>query len=175
MAGKDVIVTALDRNWGMVDRALEGLDEATLAKQPNDQSNSIAWLLWHMSRVVDGFINRRLEPGPLLWEEDGWCRKFGMEDDPRATGAGWSSEQIAAWVPPSRETLLGYYEATKTCARDYLSSLSDADLGKDLVIPSATEPRPVHDMLGILIFDNVVHGGQIAYLRGYYQGMGWFL
>jgi len=26
-----------------------------------------------------------------------------------------------------------------------------------------------------VVFDNCVHGGQIAYLRGYYKGMGWFL
>ena len=49
MAATDVIKTALERNWGMVDRALEGLDDATLARQPNANSNSVAWLLWHMT------------------------------------------------------------------------------------------------------------------------------
>ena len=174
MAAKDVITAALNRNWDMVDRALEGLDETVLARQPNAESNSIAWLLWHMSRVVDNFMNSRLRSRSLIWEADGWCEKFGMGDDPEASGAGWTTEQVAGWAAPSRETLTGYYEATKECAREYLSSLSDGDLEKSLVVPPVPEPRPVHDLLGILIFDNVVHGGQIAYLRGYYRGMGWF-
>jgi hypothetical protein len=28
-------------------------------------------------------------------------------------------------------------------------------------------------LLGVLVWDNCAHGGQIAYLRGYYEGMGW--
>ena len=64
MAATDVIKTSLERNWGMVDRALEGLDDAILAQQPNANSNSVAWLLWHMTRVVDTFVNSRLQSKP---------------------------------------------------------------------------------------------------------------
>ena len=71
--------------------------------------------------------------------------------------------------------MLGYFEAVKTSARDYLTSLTDADLSGSVVVQPANESRPVSDLLGILVYDNVVHGGQIAYLRGYYQGMGWFV
>jgi len=52
--------------------------------------------------------------------------------------------------------------------------LSASDLERQLEIP----PRPpmsIATFLGIVVFDNCVHGGQIAYLRGYYKGMGWFL
>ena len=79
------------------------------------------------------------------------------------------------WTTPSRDVLLGYYEAVKTSARDYLTSLKDADLSGSVVAPPGNESRPVSDLLGILVYDNVVHGGQIAYLRGYYRGMGWFV
>ena len=175
MAATDVIKTSLERNWGMVDRALEGLDDAILAQQPNANSNSVAWLLWHMTRVVDTFVNSRLQSKPQLWVQDGWHQKFGMNDDQGQTGQGMSSEDLATWATPSRNVLLGYYEAVKTGARDYLTSLTDADLSGSVVVPPATEPRPVSDLLGILVFDNVVHGGQIAYLRGYYEGMGWFV
>ena len=36
------LLTALDRNWEMIDAALEGLDEATLSRRPDDECNSIA-------------------------------------------------------------------------------------------------------------------------------------
>ena len=175
MAATVVIKTALERNWGMVDRAREGLDDATLAQQPNANSNSVAWLLWHMTRVVDTFVNSRLQSKPQLWVQDGWHQKFGLNDDPGQTGQGMSSEDLAAWTTPSRDVLLGYYEAVKTSARDYLTSLKDADLSGSVVAPPGNESRPVSDLLGILVYDNVVHGGQIAYLRGYYRGMGWFV
>ena len=36
MAVTDAIVTALERNWDMVDRALAGMDYETMARRPND-------------------------------------------------------------------------------------------------------------------------------------------
>ena len=174
MAATDVIKSAFDRNWSMVDRAIDGLDDATLARQPNDQSNSIAWLSWHMNRVVDVFINTRIQSKTQVWVQDGWHQKFGMSDDPGDVGGGWTAEQVAAWVPPAGEVLVGYYDAIKASAREYLSSLTDAGLEATVIAPPGSEPRPVSDLLGILVYDNLVHGGQIAYLRGYFTGMGWF-
>ena len=175
MAASDVISTSLERNWGMVDRALEGLDDAVLARQPNEESNSIAWLLWHMNRVVDRFINDRFQSKPQIWIEAGWHQKFSMDGDPETTGMGWTQEQIAQWNPPSKDVLVGYFEAVKTSAREYLSGLTDEGLAGSITVPPANEARPLSDMLGVLVYDNITHGGQIAYLRGYYQGMGWFV
>ena len=42
------------------------------------------------------------------------------------------------------------------------------------VIPPAPEPRTMAAALGQMTWDNVAHGGQIAYLRGLFQGMGWY-
>ena len=176
MAATDVIKTALERNWGMVDRALQDLDDATLARRVTDQCNSIARLLWHMNRVVDIFVNTRLRSNNQLWLQESWNQKFGMSDDSgEGSGSGWTAGQVAAWVPPPREVLLGYYEVTKDAAREYLASLTDADLDSSVTVPPANEPRPVQELLGLLVFDNVVHGGQIAFLRGYHDGMGWFV
>jgi hypothetical protein len=61
MSAAEGLLTALEWNWRMVDTTLEGLDEATMARQPHDHCNSIAWTLWHMNRVVDGFIHGRLQ------------------------------------------------------------------------------------------------------------------
>ena len=66
---------------------------------------------------------------------------------------------------------MGYYEAMKASAKDYLASLSDAELDQSVVV--GNESRAVSDLLGVLVYDNVVHGGQIAYLRGFFGGMGW--
>jgi hypothetical protein len=167
------LLTALDRNWEMIDAALEGLDEATLSRRPDDECNSIAWIMWHLNRVVDSFIHTRLQGAPQLWVQDGWHQKFGMSDDPEDRGVGWTAEQVGAWKAPSREVQLGYHEAIRAKTREYLLSLTYADLEERKVIPPAAQPRSVAAALGQMTWDAVAHGGQIAYLRGLYRGMGW--
>ena len=174
MSATETALSALERNWGMVDRALEDVDDAVLGTQPNSQSNSMGWLLWHMTRIVDRFVHTWCQDDPQLWVKGGWSDKFGLEDDVNNKGQGWTEEQVAAWQLPTKNLLVGYYDAVKTAAREYIQSLSASDLERQLTLP----PRPtasVGSFLGVMVYDNCVHGGQIAYLRGYYKGMGWFL
>ena len=173
MLPAESIIYALQRNWEMVDSALEGLDEAALARQPSEQCNSPAWILWHMTRVVDTFVHTRLRSIPQLWTQNGWHQKFDMPDDAEDRGVGWTAGQVAAWQPPAKEVQLGYYAAIKSAATEYLESLTVADLEKTMVIPPVAEPRSVAMLLGQFTWDNVAHGGQIAYLRGLFIGMGW--
>ena len=174
MSATESALTALERNWGMVDRALEDVDEAMLGSQPNDQSNSMGWLLWHKTRIVDRFIHAWCQDIPQLWLKDGWNERFGLDDDLNNTGQGWSEQQVAAWQLPAKESIVGYYDAVKVAAKAYIQSLSVSDLERQITIP----PRPtasIGSFLGVMVYDNCVHGGQIAYLKGYYQGMGWFV
>ena len=96
------INSALSRNWEMIDSALEGLDDATLSLQPNDHCNSIAWIMWHMNRVVDTFINTRILETAQLCVRDSWYSKYGMPEDPDDRGVGWTAAQVAAWSPRGR-------------------------------------------------------------------------
>ena len=173
MAANEGLLIAHQRNWEMIDAALETLDDSLLARQPAENCNSVAWIMWHMSRVVDTFIHTRLQGLPQLWLQSGWAQKFGMDADPEDRGVGWTGEQVAAWKAPAKDVQLGYYQAVKEEAEKYISSLSDGDLQVVSVIPPTPEPRSVAAALGQMTWDAVAHGGQIAYLRGLYQGMGW--
>ena len=174
MAAVEGVLSALERNWEMVDGTLAGLDDAILARRPTDQCNSIAWLLWHMTRVIDTFVHTRLQAQPQVWSRDGWHTRFGMDPDPDNRGVGWTAAQVARWTPPAKDIQVGYYEAIKQATRTYLTTLSDTDLEVRRVIPPVPEPRTVAAALGQMTWDNVAHGGQIAYLRGLFQGMGWY-
>jgi hypothetical protein len=173
MVPAEGLLTAHQRNWDMIDAALEGLDNATMSRQPDPECNSVAWILWHMSRVVDTFVHTRLQEKPQVWVQDGWHQKFGMAPDPEDRGVGWTASQVMDWNAPSKDVQLGYYRAVRTRARDFMSSLTYADLEKQKLIPPVTEPRTVAAALGQMTWDAVAHGGQIAYLRGLYKGMGW--
>ena len=64
MSATETAMSALERNWGMVDRALEDVDDVILRSQPNNQSDSMGWLLWHMSRIVDRFVHTGCQSSP---------------------------------------------------------------------------------------------------------------
>ena len=71
----------------------------------------MAWLVWHMTRVADRFIHARFQEAGQLWDAGGWHDKFGMDSDPDEFGIGWSTQQVADWDCPSRDVLMGYYDA----------------------------------------------------------------
>ena len=152
---------------------ITALDDEMLARIPAVQCNSIAWIIWHLDRVMDTFIHPRLRGLPQLWIKEEWAQKFGMAADPDDRGVGWTAEQVAAWKPPAKDVLLGYYQAVRGSTREYLPSLTSADLEKQVVYPPSADPRSTAAALGQMTWDIVAHGGQIAYLRGLYRGMGW--
>ena len=173
LSAADAVMWALERNWEMVESAIEGLDNKTMDSRPADHCNSISWILWHMNRVVDVFINTRLQFKTQLWVSHGWYQKFGMEKQAKVMGR--SEGEIVTWVAPPLEAQLGYFEAVKAAARDYINSLSAEDLDRRVTFPpeAQTQDHSLATALGQLVWDNVAHGGQIAYLRGLYNGLGW--
>jgi len=72
MAATDMISIDLERNWSMVDNAIKSLPDEELNQQLDDQSNSVAWHLWHMNRVVGNMIYARLQSQRQLWVLDEW-------------------------------------------------------------------------------------------------------
>ena len=172
MSGADSVMWSLERNWDMVRAALDGSDAETKANRPADHFNCIAWIFWHINRVVDNFIHPRLQPKPELWVRDGWHLKFGMDERPRVMGR--SPEDLTAWQTPSLQAQMGYFEAVKADAREYIPSLSNEDSERRVTFapPAETRDHSVATALGQLVWDNAAHGGQIAYRRGLYTGMG---
>ena len=88
--------------------------------------------------------------------------------------AGWAGAR-KTWPAPSQDVILGYQDAVRQAARDYIGSLTAADLERKVTFPpeAETQDHTIATALGQLVWDNVAHGGQIAYLRGLFQGMGW--
>jgi uncharacterized damage-inducible protein DinB len=60
---------------------LDGLTEAESRWQASLDSNSIQWLVWHMARVEDSWINNNIAGGESVWDTGGWAAKTGTTDD----------------------------------------------------------------------------------------------
>ena len=56
-----------------------------------------------------------------------------------------------------------------------MSSVTGEELSATMSLRPGSDPEPKETIMGVLVFDNIVHGGQIAFLRGHLEGMGWFV
>ena len=169
----DGLISALENNFTTIDLALKDLTDEEFHRIPASECNSVAWILWHLSRVIDSFIHTRLRDLPQLWDANNWQRHFTMPDDGENRGLGWTHQMVCAWQPPARSLQMDYFEQVRAALREYLPALTEAQMQQTKVIPPVSEPRTVAAALGQMTWDCVSHGGQIAYLRGMYKGMGW--
>ena len=88
-------------------------------------------------------------------------------------GMGWTNEQVSAWQAPSKDILMEYFDLANAATAEYIGGLSDSDMSRQIPWTSPAGTMPIEEALSILLWDNIVHGGQVAYLRGFHKGMGW--
>jgi len=154
------------------ERMLDGLTKEDLLQQPHRDSNSIGWLVWHLSRVQDSSLAKMMGEDQL-WIKDGWYKKFKSKADPNDIGSGHSSAEVAAFQVPDSKTLLGYLRAVSKRTQEYLNSLKAADLDKKVNEPMFQPPPSVGAYLVAVLSDNLQHAGQAGYARGLIKGKGW--
>lgn len=164
MDTSDLLTDAFSRIRELVPSTVEGLDTDQLAHRPADRGNSMAWLVWHLSRVQDDHVADAAGEAQA-WEEDGWRERFGLDLPPDDTGYGHTPADVAKVRVPA-ELLTGYHAAVAERTERFVSGLSAADL--DRVVDEAWDP-PV--TLGVRLVsvtsDCLQHLGQAAYVRGF--------
>jgi hypothetical protein len=167
MTSAELLVDAFGRIREVVHRVVGGLTPEQLAFRVDPEANSIAWLVWHLTRIQDDHVAdvARLEQA---WTSQGWADRFGLPFDPRDTGYGHRAADVAAVRVASGELLVGYFDAVHTQTIGYVEGLVDADL--DRVVDRSWDP-PV--TLGVrlvsVIADDLQHAGQAAFVRGVLQ------
>jgi hypothetical protein len=169
MASSEVLADAFERIRDAVHPAVNGLSAEQLAFRPAGDSNSIGWLVWHLTRIQDDHV-AGLHGGNQVWTAGGWWERFGLPLDPFDTGYGHGSEDVAKVVADA-SLLLGYFEAVHEKTLEWVRTLSDADLEK-VIDRSWDPPVTVGIRLVSVIADDLQHAGQAAYVRGVVQRMG---
>ncbi|MFF2301768.1 DUF664 domain-containing protein [Streptomyces sp. NPDC058128] len=158
-----LLVDSFGRVREAVHEAVEGLTEDELAARVDPDANSIAWLVWHLTRIQDDHLAGAFGTDQL-WDADGWRDRFGLPFGKGATGYGQTSAQAGKVRAPA-DLLLGYHDAVHARTLDLVRSVTNADL--DRVVDAAWDP-PV--TLGVrlvsVIADALQHAGQAAYVRG---------
>lgn len=164
MTTAELLADALGRVREVVHQVCDGLTADQLAHRPEPAANSIAWLIWHLTRVQDDHI-AEVAGREQTWTADGWARRFDLPFDDAAHGYGQSPDEVAAVRVESGDLLTGYHDAVCQQSLSFVRTVTDADL--DRVVDERWDP-PV--TLGVrlvsVIADDLQHAGQAAYLRG---------
>ncbi|MFI9120523.1 DUF664 domain-containing protein [Streptomyces bikiniensis] len=163
MNSAGLLVDSFGRVREAVHGAVEGLTEDELAARIDPEANSIAWLVWHLTRIQDDHLAGAFGT-EQLWTTEGWADRFGLPFPEEATGYGQTSAQ-AGQVRAPAGLLLGYHDAVHDRTAELVGAVTHADL--DRVVDTAWDP-PV--TLGVrlvsVIADDLQHAGQAAYVRG---------
>lgn len=172
MEARDIIIDALERIRSIVQRSLNNLSLEDAHRQPGPETNSIAWLAWHLTRIQDNGIAGLFDQ-EQAWRSQGWHATFGMDPDPDHDGSGHTPEQVAAFRVNSVQTLLDYHNAVSECSKALVAAMQPGDFDRTLNEPQYQPLPTVGVRLVSVMSDNLQHAGQMAYLRGLWQGKGW--
>jgi hypothetical protein len=159
----ELLTDGFGRVHGVVHEVLDGLTADQLSWRATPDANSIAWLVWHLTRVQDDHVSE-VAGAEQTWTADGWVERFALPFDADATGYGQDSDDVAA-VVAGADLLAGYFDAVYARTVAYLAKITDEQL--DRVVDRRWDP-PV--TLGVrlvsVLDDDIQHAGQAAFVRG---------
>lgn len=147
-----------------VHAVLAQLTPAELDEHLEPGTNTVTWLIWHLTRVQDDHLAEFTGHGQR-WQSEGWQRTFDLPLAADDTGFGHSPEQAAQVGNITAEHLSAYHDAVHQATTTFLAGLTDNDL--DQVVDSSWDP-PV--TLGVrlvsVLDDDTQHVGQAAFVAG---------
>src|SRR4051794_15687637 len=171
MDSKALLHDALSRVDEDFRRSLDGLSAEQLAFRPADHANSIAWLAWHLTRVMDDHVSE-LAGHRQAWIDGGWYARFDKQPDDSDTGFGYGPEQVAAVHPDGPQVLVDYFAEVYAQTLTYLNKVNGADL--DRIIDRRWDPPVTAGArLVSVVNDTTQHVGQMAFLRGLVEDRKW--
>ncbi|WP_250446068.1 DinB family protein [Actinotalea sp. C106] len=162
---REILTDGFDRVREEVVAVLDGIAPTDVDRVPAPGANTIAWLVWHLSRVQDDHVADAFAQ-EQVWTE-GWAERFGLDLPRLDTGFGHGPAEVEA-VRVSPDLLVGYHEAVHARTVELLRRVGARDL--DRVVDEAWDPPvTLGARLVSVISDDLQHVGQAAYLRGLLQ------
>jgi hypothetical protein len=160
-AARDLLVDSFTRIREMVVELTDGLTEETATYRPDPDSNSISWLVWHLTRIQDDHV-AGLAGVEQAWPT--WRERFGLPFSDWATGYNQTGEQVAA-VRASGDLLAGYHGGVHRLTLDYIEPITTEEL--DRVVDTRWDPPVTASVrLVSVLGDTLQHLGQAAYVQG---------
>ena len=159
----DLLIDSLDRVRETAHQVLDDTPDDALATPPAPGTNTVAWLVWHLTRGVDSQVAGALGYDGV-WEAGGWRERLALPLPADAHGYGMTFDEVLLVQAPA-EHLAGYLDAAFAAATDALRSVDDDDL--DRVVDEHWDP-PVTLAVRLVsvVNDATQHVGQASYASG---------
>ena len=149
---------------------LEGLSPEDLDWKPDQDANSISFLMWHIGRAEDIYVSDYALRQAQVFERGGWADRWGIAVDD--TGFGYGREDLDAYPNPPLDEIAEYRKQVRDESLAYLQTLSENDFD---IVPPSDHPRRRDYTIGRvwshLICEIAQHVGQISYIRGLRKGL----
>ena len=161
----ELLVDSFTRVRDLVEGLTHGLSPEVATWRPDDEANSIAWLLWHLTRIQDDHV-AGIAGEDQVWPR--WRERFDLPFGPWATGYGQSAEEAAGVRVPG-ELLAGYHAEVHELTLRYLGRIGSTDGAAELarVVDDSWKPPVTASVrLVSVIGDTLQHLGQAAYVKG---------
>ncbi len=146
-----------------VHHAVRGLTADQLCYRADKEANTIAWLIWHLTRVQDDHV-AEVAGHEQVWVAGRWAERFGLDLDVWDTGYGHRAEQVPK-VLASADLLRGYHDAVYEKTVPYVRLLPN-DAFDRIVDRRWDPPVTLGARLVSVIADDLEHIGQAAFVRG---------
>ncbi len=159
----DLVLDAFGRVRDIVHAVVEGLTDEQLARRLDREANSIAWLVWHLTRIQDDHI-ADVAGTEQVWTARGWYERFELPFEAASTGYGHTADDVAA-VRVGADLLLDYHDEVHDQTARYMQGLEEHDLDQ-IVDESWDPPVSLAVRLVSVISDDLQHAGQAAFIRG---------
>ena len=166
------------------ERAFAGLSDEQMRVRPREDMNSLAWLMWHIGRAEDIFVNTVIGARTQLFDDEGWTKRLAITR--RDFGIGMTSPEVSELT---RQIEIGalreYRDAVGRRTREVIAAFTPQDwegtVPADAVqraagqgafgvrteqIVKAFPGRPRTALLsGIALFHSAGHIGEAATIR----------
>lgn len=163
MTASDVFLDSFARIRGIVHRVTEGASAELLAYRVDPETNSIAWLIWHLTRIQDAQVSDVADTDER-WIADGWFERFALPLPPESTGYGHNAAESGSVIVPA-ELLLDYHDAVYEATVGFLETLDERALNR-VVDTSWDPPVTVGVRLVSTVADDLQHAGQAGFVQG---------
>ncbi len=159
----DILLDSLGRVRETVHGLLDDVPEENLNESPAAGTNTISWLVWHLTRVIDLHVADAFDVD-VVWTTRGWYERFALPFPASAHGYGMTFDEVLR-VRAGADDLRGYFDDSYAVAEEQLRAVTDADLDR-IVDESWDPPVSLGVRLVSMINDATQHVGQAAYAAG---------
>jgi len=158
----ELLVDGFGRIQEEVHAVVDGLTRDQLAWRVDPAANTVAWLVWHLTRVQDDHVAAAFGVDQV-WTAGGWVERFDLPFPAPETGYGHSASAVGA-VRPEGDLLLGYHDAVHARTVALVGAVTPGDL--DRIVDERWGGVSLGVRLVSVLGDDLQHVGQAAFVRG---------